>query len=267
MRAWSAAALDAARRFWETDRVMDSRRRDFLFRHRPWLLLPLLLIGSASLLLSRARMGTILARFLSTHVGELGRGFWLRVIYGLAAALVGLGAFWRTWGSAYLGTNVVQDMPLHTERLVRDGPFRHTRNPLYLGNLLMAGGLGFMVGALACLIVVAGMWILLRLFIREEEAGLEETQGESYRAYRAAVPRMVPALRARIPAAGVRARWRQGVCGESFPWMFAVVAAGWAVTLDPAWFRQRLLWGILIAVPLLAWARWHTRKQAGAGSA
>jgi Na+-transporting methylmalonyl-CoA/oxaloacetate decarboxylase gamma subunit len=165
-----------------------------------------------------------------------------------------------------LGTNVVLDERLHTERLVRDGPFRHTRNPLYLGNLLMVLGLGIMVSALACLIVVLGMWILLRVFIRDEEAGLEETQGESYRAYRAAVPRLFPALRARIPAVGVRARWLQGICGESFPWMFAVATAGLAVTLDPAWFRQRLLWGILIAVPLLAWARWHTRKQAGAGS-
>jgi hypothetical protein len=156
---------------------------------------------------------------------------------------------------------------LHTERLVRDGPFRHTRNPLYLGNLLMVLGLGIMVSALACLIVVPGMWILLRVFIRDEEAGLEERQGESYRDYRAAVPRMLPVLRPRIPAAGVRARWVQGICGESFPWMFAVVTAGWAVTLDPAWFRQRLLWGILVALPLLAWARCRARRQAGAGSA
>ena len=246
---------------------MDSPGRDFLFRNRRWLLLPLFLIGSASLLFSRARMATLLARLLSTQFGGLGRGFWLHAIYGLATVLMGLGAFWRTWGSAYLGTNVVQDKQLHTERLVGDGPFRRTRNPLYLGNLLMVLGLGIMVSALACLIVVMGMWILLRVFIRDEEAGLEETHGESYRAYRAAVPRMLPALRARIPAAGFgRVGW-QGICGESLPWVFAVATAGLAVTLDPAWYRPRLLGGILIAVPLLVWARRHTRKQAGAGSA
>jgi protein-S-isoprenylcysteine O-methyltransferase Ste14 len=246
---------------------MDSRGRDFLFRKRPWLLLALFLIGFASLLLSRARTGAMLARFLSTHVGELGGGFWLHAIYGLAAALAGLGAFWRTWGSAYLGTNVVQDMQLHTERLLHDGPFRHTRNPLYLGNLLMVLGLGIMVSAVACLIIVLGMWILLRVLIHEEEAGLEATQGEAYRAYRAAVPQMFPALGTRIPATGVRARWWQAICGESFPWMFAAVTTGWAVTLDPAWFQQRLLWGTLIALPLLAWARRHARKHTQARSA
>jgi protein-S-isoprenylcysteine O-methyltransferase Ste14 len=246
---------------------MDSQRRDFLFRNRPWLLLPLFLIGSASLLLSRARVGALFARFLSMHVRGPNGGFWLHAIYGLAAAFAGLGAFWRTWGTTYLGANVVLDKPLHTERLVRDGPFRHTRNPLYLGNLLMVLGLGFMVSALACLIVVPGMWVLLRVFIRDEEAGLEETQGESYRDYRAAVPRLLPALRARIPATGVPPRWWQGICGESFPWMFVVATTGWAVTLDPAWFRRRLLWGILIALPLFAWARRQAGKQAGAGSA
>jgi protein-S-isoprenylcysteine O-methyltransferase Ste14 len=261
------AALDTARRFWQTDSVMDGRRRDFLFRNRRWLLLLLFLIGSAGLLLSRARLGAVAARFLSARVGELGGGFWLHAIYGLAAALAGLGAFWRTWGAAYLGTNVVQDEQLHTERLLRDGPFRHTRNPLYLGNLLMILGLGIMVSAVACLIVVLGMWILLRVLIREEEAGLEATQGESYRAYQAAVPRLLPALRARIPAGGVRPHWLEGICGESFPWMFAMATAGLAVTLEPAWYRLRLLWAILIALPLWAWAPPHARKHTRAPSA
>jgi protein-S-isoprenylcysteine O-methyltransferase Ste14 len=212
-------------------------------------------------------MGAVLARSLSVHVGELGGGFWLHAIYGLAAALAGLGAFWRTWGAAYLGTNVVQDKQLHTERLLRDGPFRHTRNPLYLGNLLMVLGLGIMVSAVAFLIVVPGMWILLGVLIREEEAGLAATQGESYRAYRAAVPRLWPALRARIPAVGVRPRWPQAICGESLPWIFALATAGLAVTLEPAWYRLRLLWGIVIALPLLAWARRHARKHTPARSA
>jgi hypothetical protein len=130
--------------------------------------------------------------------------------------------------------------------------------------MLVCLGLGIMMSALPCLIVVVGMWVLLRLFICEEEAGLEEMLGESYRVYRAALPRMLPALRARIPGAGAQPRWVEGICGESFPWVFATATAGLAVTLDPAWYRPRLLWGILAALPLAVWARCHTRKQAGA---
>ena len=160
-----------------------------------------------------------------------------------------------------MGAKVVQDKQLHTDQLVGDGPFRRTRNPLYFGNLLMILGLGIMVGALACLTVTVGMWILLTLFIQDEEAGLEEMQGEPYRAYRAAVPRMLPALRAHIPASGDQPHWAHGICGESFPWVFVVATAGYAVTLDPAWYRLRLLWGTLVAVPLFMWARRDTTKQ------
>src|SRR5436305_13975330 len=43
----------------------------------------------------------------------------------------------RTWASAYLSASVVHDARLHSDRVVADGPYRHTRNPLYLGTLLI----------------------------------------------------------------------------------------------------------------------------------
>jgi protein-S-isoprenylcysteine O-methyltransferase Ste14 len=81
---------------------------------------------------------------------------------------------------------------MHTECLVGDGPYRYTRNPLYLGNMFLVLGLGLLLGPLAYAILAVGMWILVRLFIRDEEAGLEASGGESYRAYCSAVPRMFP---------------------------------------------------------------------------
>jgi protein-S-isoprenylcysteine O-methyltransferase Ste14 len=54
----------------------------------------------------------------------------------IASALI------RVWGSAYLGREVVHDHALHSEALRADGPYRHTRNPLYFGNALMAVGHG-----------------------------------------------------------------------------------------------------------------------------
>jgi hypothetical protein len=49
-----------------------------------------------------------------------------------------LAALSRTWASAYLKSDVVYASALKTAALVADGPYRHTRNPLYLGNVLMA---------------------------------------------------------------------------------------------------------------------------------
>ncbi|MDE3136050.1 MAG: isoprenylcysteine carboxylmethyltransferase family protein [Acidobacteriota bacterium] len=207
-------------------------------------------------------MAEWLARLLHGYAASVSLDVWRHAVYSLAAVLITLGAVWRTWGSAYLGTNVVQDRKMHTDRLVGDGPYRRTRNPLYLGNLFLVLGLGLLLGPLAYVILVVGMWVLVRLFIRDEEAGLEASSGESYRAYLSAVPRIFPSWRPRIPAGGAKPRWVQGFCGESFLWMLAIVTAGSGISLNPAWLQHRLLWGFLIALPLFVWARRGSRKQA-----
>jgi protein-S-isoprenylcysteine O-methyltransferase Ste14 len=246
---------------------MGTQRRDFIFRNRRLFLLALAAVTVAGTFLLPLSTGERLARFLNDHVTGPGLEFWTHTVYGLAAVLIGLGAFWRTWGSAYLGTHVVQDRQMHTDRLVGDGPYRHTRNPLYFGNMLMVFGLGILIGPLGYLILVVGMWILVRLFIRDEELGLEESGGESFRAYRAAVPRLAPSWSPRIPPAGAHPRWLQGFCGEGFLWMLAFLTAALAVTLDPIWFHQRGLWAFVIVLPLYVWARRYTKKQAATGSA
>ncbi len=244
---------------------MDSTPRGFFFRNRRWFLLVLAVVVFLGFRPSFSHpTAEQSARLLETYAGGPVLAFWRHAVYGLAAVLIGLGALWRTWGSAYLGTNVVQDRRMHTDRLVGDGPYRRTRNPLYFGNMLMVLGLGLLLSPLPYAIFVVGMWILVRLFIRDEEAGLEASGGESYRAYRAAVPRMLPSWRPRIPAAGAQPRWLQGFCGEALLWMLAIIVAGMAISLDPAWLRAHLLWGLVIAFPLFFWARRSSKKQAAA---
>lgn len=245
---------------------MENAGGDFYFRNRRWLLALLVVVVWFLIPPFHVSTGSRIARILSRAFGGAGRGIWERVCYALAAILVGLGAFWRTWGSAYLGTSVVQDRRMHTERLVADGPYRRTRNPLYFGNMLMALGLGMVVNLAAAIALVVGMGVLVRLFIRDEEAGLEQSQGESYRAYREAVPRLLPAWQARIPAAGARPRWVQGACGESILWMFALLTARLAVTLNLAQYGRGLFWGLVISLPLFLWAKRHSRRPAAAGS-
>src|SRR5260370_40034982 len=65
-----------------------------------------------------------------------------RIVILVGSLLVFLAAALRTWGAAYLRTEVVHDTAQHSEALVADGPFRYSRNPLYLANLPMAAGIG-----------------------------------------------------------------------------------------------------------------------------
>jgi protein-S-isoprenylcysteine O-methyltransferase Ste14 len=243
---------------------MEISSRGFFFRNRRWFLIALALVVFYGFSRHAEPAAERLARWFYGYAAGPGLAFWRRVSYGLAAALLGLGAMWRTWGSAYLGTHVVQDRRVHTERLVADGPYRRTRNPLYFGNMLLVLGLGFLLSPVGWVILVVGMWVLVRLFIRDEEEGFQQKGDESYRAYFAAVPRLFPAWSARIPPAGARPRWLQGFCGEAFLWMLTFIAAAYTITLDPIWLRRYLLWGVVVALLLFLWARVYTRKQAAA---
>ena len=80
-----------------------------------------------------------------------------------------------------------------TQRLVAVGPYRHVRNPMISGVLLMLVGqaLWWRSGALA-LWAAAFLLINHTYFILSEEPGLERRFGESYQAYRAHVPRWIP---------------------------------------------------------------------------
>lgn len=83
--------------------------------------------------------------------------------------------------------------PTHPERasaLVVRGAYRWTRNPMYLGLLLILGGWAAWLGSLAPLLVV-GAWVLVmtRLQIEPEERALLERFGGEYAQYRDSVRR------------------------------------------------------------------------------
>jgi protein-S-isoprenylcysteine O-methyltransferase Ste14 len=74
--------------------------------------------------------------------------------------------------------------------LVISGPYRISRNPIYLGMVCALVGVGVALGSLAPFVVVPffGYWIDRR-FIRVEESMLGETFGSEYHAYKTRVRR------------------------------------------------------------------------------
>jgi protein-S-isoprenylcysteine O-methyltransferase Ste14 len=210
------------------------RASEWEFRHRFWVISAIFFVTFACYNLDHLNLAEALTRRLVPAPeidGPRGR-LVLQSIFTGAAAITLAAAWLRSWASAYLSSAVVHDTRLHADRLVADGPFRYVRNPLYLGNVLLSIGMGFLASRLgAVVLIVAHTFFLLRLIRREEEA-LAATGRESFERYRAAVPSLVPSLTPRVPASGVAPRWGQGILGEAFFWIIALSMVVFALTLE-----------------------------------
>jgi protein-S-isoprenylcysteine O-methyltransferase Ste14 len=112
----------------------------------------------------------------------------LRVV-GTGMVLGGFGL--SAWGLRSMhkaGTPVFPTEP--TTALVRDGPFRYTRNPVCLGLGIAYKGLGFWLGRIGPLVLLpVAMAVIERGVIAREERYLARKFGAAYRTYRSAVPR------------------------------------------------------------------------------
>ena len=75
-------------------------------------------------------------------------------------------------------------------RLVRSGPYQHSRNPTYFAYFVMLVGLFLFRGELSLLLYAAFYAIMIHLWIvRYEEPGLRRRFGRAYVAYLERVPR------------------------------------------------------------------------------
>lgn len=114
---------------------------------------------------------------------ELALGAALAVV-GLWFAFAGRGAFTRA------KTNVVPFTDPST--VVVTGPFRFTRNPMYLGIVLVLTGTAVAGGEPVNLIAPALLlaWLHFR-YVLHEERFMAERFGETYEAYKNSVPRWI----------------------------------------------------------------------------
>lgn len=88
------------------------------------------------------------------------------------------------------GTHVDTRQP--ATALVTQGPFRLTRNPIYLSLTLLYAGIALMVNSLWAILLLPGAVIVIRYgVINREERYLEQKFGELYLTYKAKVRRWV----------------------------------------------------------------------------
>lgn len=147
---------------------------------------------------------------------------WMSLLWSLP--LIAVGMLLRAWAAGHLQKN---------EKLTVSGPYAYTRNPLYLGSLIVAGG--FCVAAaswwLALLFFVA--FVLIYLPVMEQEAAHLSNLFPDYAAYAARVPLLFP--------------WPSG-CDASKPFSWEVF---WRNKEQKAWYASLAGMGLLV---LKAWA-------------
>jgi protein-S-isoprenylcysteine O-methyltransferase Ste14 len=112
----------------------------------------------------------------------------------LGVPLVVGGAVLAGWAVATMRSAKTPLSPYESPaHLVTEGPFRFTRNPIYLGGILVYAGVALLLGRLGPLVGLPGLLTTLRRgVIEREELFLQRKFGEEYREYQLAVPRWLP---------------------------------------------------------------------------
>jgi protein-S-isoprenylcysteine O-methyltransferase Ste14 len=112
---------------------------------------------------------------------------------GLPVAVLGL--VLRGWAAGCLAKN---------QQLAVAGPYAYSRNPLYIGTLIVAAGLAIAARSLGLAFLFAAVFLLIYLpVIQNEEQHLRKLFPE-YAAYAAVVPALWPKLRASRTGPGFR---------------------------------------------------------------
>ena len=141
---------------------------------------PLIYAGAllAGLLANRRYRIPFLPRPVARTLG------WPLVACGLAVGLLGFREMCRA------ETNLDPRKPATT--LVTRGPFRFTRNPLYLSMTLLYGGISALANALpAALLLPIVLHLMRRGVIEREERYLERKFGDVYLQYKVRAPRWI----------------------------------------------------------------------------
>lgn len=147
----------------------------------------------------------------------------------VSALILGIaGTALRVWATAYLGGATVTHSNMVAGGVVASGPYRHLRNPLYVGTWLISFPIALLMPASgAIFVLIAVLFFELRL-IFGEEAFLDRKLGTDYREYKQRVPRLVPKIRSAVGAADVQPKWAQSIVAETLPVGFMLCFAVFA---------------------------------------
>jgi len=159
----------------------------------------------------------------------LARPRWWSLIAGACVVLPGV------WLRAVASGHVQKN-----QKITSSGPYAYTRNPLYLGSIVIAVGFALAARSIWIIIVLVTLFLLVYVpVIRSEEAYLR-SQFPDYEDYARRVPRLLPGLR---PAADL-AKGKTAFSRElylkhcEYNTLLGVAAMIIALIIKIIWFNQ-----------------------------
>lgn len=183
----------------------------------------------------------------------------------LAIALVAAGVFIRFLVIGF--GRVARDgnrKSAHASKLFTKGMFGLSRNPLYLGNILIYAGVFRLHGAEAVFVIGTLLFIFIYItIILSEEAYLSKTFGDEYAAYKATAPRLLLRLKNWAQAKeGMQFSWARALLGEynvatqaalmvGFGWWYEVASQTGDSTL-PAFSAALIAGAVVFALSMRA---------------
>lgn len=140
---------------------------------------------------------------------------WLEDAKDVVSALLvfaGLGLRSATIGWVYIKRGGLNKQ-VYADTLVTSGYFGMSRNPLYVGNMLIYSGIFMFHGHPAVIVMgIALYWFIYEAIIAAEEYFLREKFGKEYEAYCKSVPRWLPDC----------SKYKQAINGMSFSYLRAI---------------------------------------------
>lgn len=173
-----------------------------------------------------------------------------------AAVLCAAATALRMSAGTVLRSGRVMSFDVRSEALALRSPYSLVRNPIYLSDLLAAGGFALCLpwpGLLYPLLLA----VHYRSLISWEEDRLREVHGASYLAFLASSPRLCPTPSSVARFLRELADLRIDADGARFNALYLLFIPGLLVA---AW-SGAFFHAVLIGLPGVAdWAYWHTRK-------
>jgi protein-S-isoprenylcysteine O-methyltransferase Ste14 len=136
------------------------------------------------------------------------------IVWPLGIIIILVGAFIRLWATKHIGRRMPW-MKKKGKELIKTGPYAIVRNPLYIGNIIIATGLSIFSELIWIVpLIILYLFILYHFVALSEEKKLLKRWGTEYSTYLSEVPRWIPNLKGLNLAKSGGFKWWDAIRAE-----------------------------------------------------